>query len=184
MNVYTCRPRFASWLRQSLFDLWPVVIAAAAIAGLLTNESFGTFYRQSSHSIRVGIIAIIVFVALAVCRYSLSMLHMSWEVHSAKICFDSNAIWNVTRFGTPRIPWATLEGAELHQRKNLLSGTDRMLILKSKAPEFIRKDGQIERWTYPFVLHTSTLSEADEAAILKEVGNRCEVVRYENEPAL
>lgn len=184
MNVYTCKPRFASWFRQSLFDLWPIVLAAAAIAGLLTNESFGNFYRRSSYSIRVGIGAVIVLVCLAVCRYSLSMLRMSWEVHSARICFDSNAIWNVTRFGTPKIPWATLEGAELRHRKNLLSGTDRMLILKSNAPEFIRRDGEIERWMQPFVLHTSTLSEADEAAILKEVGNRCEMVRYEDESAL
>ena len=184
MNVRICKPTRQSWLRQSLFDLWPIACGAAAVVALLTTDGFGAFYRRSPYGLRLAVVALVCFFGIAVCRYSLSMLRMTWEVHSGTVCFDANAIWRTTRFGTPRIPWTTLTSAALRQRRNYLSPTDRMLTLESAAPEFVQTNRQIEPTRFPFVLHTSTLKAVDEAAILLEVSRRCQVVKYEDEPAL
>ena len=122
MSVRICKPTVRSWVQQSLFDLWPVVCVVGSVVALLNIDTFAGFYRRSTYPVRLAVLSLVFFVCIAMCRYSFSMLRMSWEIHNGTVCFDANAIWIATRFGTLRVPWATLTSAELRQRKNTFRG--------------------------------------------------------------
>ena len=137
------KPTLRSFIRSLIWDISPIVTAS-----LVTY-----FMHDKAESIVIIIIDVIAVL------FSLYLILQTIIVHLQKITLLNEGIF-ISGLGKPfGLRWSDIENATLRERHNLISGTDRLLILYSKTGI---------RWAY----NTSTLSKRDENILLSEVRKR------------
>ena len=122
MSQHNISPTRASLVKSLAFDLsGPLLLALLAIFGAEHTGWWG------------GSIAILFAI------YSLPNIFRTLRVHAWKVNFDQNRISVETPNPIERFSceWNDISKATLRQRKNLISGTDRVLILENKKGETI-----------------------------------------------
>lgn len=124
-----------------------------------------TFFGYKAHP-RI-IVALDIIAGLVV----LVMLLQTINVYCTKIYIDDHCIMTSSPLCTTRIQWGEVTGTLLRERKNAMSRTDHLLILKSR-------DGNI------ILYNTSTLSPQDEEAVLAKVRSMVRLDVKEDRPAM
>jgi len=140
----TFKPTMRSFIRSFIWTISPAVTALLLIYIRFRYEKTGLI------SILLGVLG------------GLSSLYLILQtiiVHLQKITLLDEGIF-ISGLGRPfGLRWSDIEKATLRERHNIISGTDRLLVLYSK-------NGL--RWAY----NTSTLSKRDEKILLSEVRKR------------
>lgn len=138
----TFKPTLRSFIRSLIWDIAPAV--TALVGAYFTYE-------------KAGLIIIILGVLMGL--FSLYLILQTIIVHLQKITLLDEGIF-ILGLGRPfGLRWSDIEKGTIRERHNIISGTDRLLILYSK-------NGHILSY------NTSTLSKHDENIVLSEVRKR------------
>lgn len=138
----TFKPTLRSFIRSLIWDISPAVTALVV-----------TYFTYE----KAGLIIIILGVLMGL--FSLYLILQTIIVHLQKITLLDEGIF-ISGLGRPfGLRWSDIEKGTIRERHNIISGTDRLLILYSK-------NGHILSY------NTSTLSKHDENIVLSEVRKR------------
>ena len=147
------KPTMSSFLGSAAFSLIP-----AATAGTVT---FFMWEKASALLLAAGVLMGIL---------SLILLLQDVMVHLRRLHVDELSVSVVGPLLRERIKWTEVAGAVLKERKNAMTRTDHLLIIRS-APKLLS-------------FNTSTLSQNDEENLLAFVRSKVPVVVEGDKPAL
>ena len=147
------KPSFASFLVSSLYGFTPAILAGVC-----------TYFLADSTRLIMWIASGFMYVL------SLFLFLQTVFVHLKKLYLDDNAIGVYGPFLRIAVRWQDVVSAVLRERENLMSRTDRLLVIKSGNHTV----------SYNF----STLSRKDENEVLELVKTKTHLVVKKNKSTI
>lgn len=149
----TYKPTFTSFIGSFLYDISPAM-TAAVITYFLSDSIHWTMWIAS------GLMIIL----------SLYLITQSIFVHFRRLYLDDNFIGVSGPMLKVAIRWQDIISRELRERKNLMSRTDRLLVIKAAD--------------HVLLFNTSTLSKKDEDDVLKTVAGKGPLLIKKDKPTI
>jgi uncharacterized membrane protein YhaH (DUF805 family) len=153
------KPTVSSFVNSILWDISPATVALVG------------YYFTHEKASEKGLGWLVVVVTVAMCLWSLLLLLPTLTVHSKRVTLDERSISVTGLFGTTTIGFSQIDGAVMRERVNLVSRTDRLIIIHSVAGQLL-------------TFNPSTLSRKDEEDFLRELRKHVPLEVVRDKPTL